>query len=480
MPSTEGSPAPFDLVIIGSGPAGQQAAIEAARHGRRVAIVEKQLQLGGVCLHTGTMPSKSLREAVLNLTGWSRRRVSRRWQAGSPEQFDMTELSWHIDQVIAKELAVIGRRMSHHGIALYYGCAHFLDDHRIAVDSSEGPCELVGQHILIASGTKARRPGDIPFCEGRVIDSDQLCAIAQLPKSMAILGSGVIALEYASILSLLGVTVHVIYRGSSVLSFLDGDMTDILVRHLTERGVLFHASTEPRSYDLSRPSGVELQLTDGSSLETDLVMVALGRSGATEELDLTAAGLSVDQRGLIPVDDSFATAVPHIYAAGDIIGQPATASTAKSEGISAAGFICGAGSAGTGAPLLPYGVYTVPEIGYVGQTEEALRHEGIPYHRGIARYNELAKGEIIGDELGLTKILFHRETEKVLGVHIIGSGATDLIQLGHAVMSLEGTVGYFTESVFNYPSLSEGYKVAAQNAALAYGTLGSKERRPSP
>lgn len=454
----------YDALIIGSGPAGQRAAIEMAWQGRKVAIVEKQELVGGVCLHTGTMPSKSLREAVLGLTGW-RLRCLYPARVELPEQeVTMDRLRQHIDRVISKELAVIQRQMASHGVELLYGEARFIGPQAVEITSHHGRREITSESFLIATGTMARRPDWVPFNGRTVIDSDQVCTIGELPHRMVLLGGGVVALEYAAIFGLLGVEVHVIHRGAEVLPYVDPDMMAILVPHLEAQGVTFHLGVEATAIEPGGPGRPAVLTSEGEAIGGDLIIVALGRTGTAGRLDLERAGVRPSHGGLLEVNDHYQTSAPHIYAAGDVIGQPATASTARAEAERAALHLLGR-LAPDGEPrLLPFGIYTIPEIAYVGPTEPELQAEGVPYFTGISRYREVAKGEIIGDEEGMLKLLFHRETGRLLGVHIIGTSATDLVQLGHAVITLEGTIDYFTGSVFNFPTLSECYAVAAHNA----------------
>jgi NAD(P) transhydrogenase len=454
----------FDLVVIGSGPAGQHAAVLAAMHGRRVAIIERQELVGGVCVHTGTMPSKALREAVLGLTGWQLRGLfpARREQPADP--VTMSDLRAHIDHVIAREIAAIERRMSRHGVEVLFGHARFVGTHAVEVESHRGRREATSTAFLIATGTTARRPAWVPFDDCRVIDSDQVCSMCDLPRRMVILGGGVIALEYASVFALLGIEVHVVNRGARVLGFIDHDLMEVLIPVLEKRGVVFHDGAGVKGVTANSGRSPTVSLESGESIETDVVIVALGRRGTAGDLGLDAVGVTPNEDGVLSVDGSFRTSAPHISAAGDVIGQPATASTARNEGVRAARHLLGLPAESGEPDLLPYGIYTVPEMSYVGSTERELESAGTPFRAGKARYREVAKGEIIGDETGLVKLLFHRGTERLLGVHIIGSAATDLVQLGHAVMTFSGTASYFRDAVFNYPSLSECYRIAALDA----------------
>jgi NAD(P) transhydrogenase len=457
----------YDLVILGSGPAGQRAAIEASRHGLKVAVVEKQQLVGGVCLHTGTMPSKALREAVVNLTGWRLRTLYPERGALEPGSIHMADLKEHIDRVIEKELGVIERTMARFKVDLFFGCAGFTGPHEVLISAPGGDRSLTSGSFLIATGTMALRPPDIPFNGRSVIDSDQLYTIASLPRSMVIIGGGVIALEYASVLALLGIRVCMVVRSREILSYMDGDVVAAFRRHLAGLGVDVRLGASVRAVETEGRPGPRVELDSGDVLECDMVMAAVGRIGTASALGLAAAGLEPDGRGLLSVDGRCRTAVPHILAAGDVAGGPGTASKARDQGRLAVRHLLGLPAGPEEPGLIPYGLYTVPEMAYVGRTEQELERDGTPFVRGTARFREVAKGEIIGDETGMLKLLFHRDTRLLLGVHMIGTAATEIVHVGHAVMAFRGTLDYFTSAVFNYPTLSECYKIAAFNAEMS-------------
>lgn len=467
MPTTSGG-YDYDLIVIGSGPAGQHAAIEAARHGRKAAVIEKQQLLGGVCLHTGTMPSKSFREAVLNLTGWRFKCVFPARECGLPASITMADVKEHIDAVIARELKVIETQLKRHGVDLLHGMAQFTSPHAVRVTPCNGEItDLTAAHFVIAAGTTAARPAQIPFDNATVIDSDQLYHAAALPRTIVIIGGGVIAVEYASVFATLGTRVHVVNRGETVLPYVDRDVMDVLLAHLRGLGVTFHDGTTVEAVERDNRSPVAV-LTSGERLACDMVMAASGRIGTAADLDLAKAGVEIAARGQLAVDGQLRTAVPHILAAGDITGPPATASNAKEQGRLAARALLGIPAEPEAPWRLPMGIYTIPEISYVGRGEAELGEAGIPFVRGVARFGEVARGEIIGDTLGLMKLLFHRDTRALLGVHCIGTSAAELVQIGHAALHFGAGIDYFLNAVFNYPTLAECYKIAAYDAEVKF------------
>jgi NAD(P) transhydrogenase len=462
----------YDLVILGSGPAGQRAAIEASRHGLRVAVVEKQQLVGGVCLHTGTMPSKALREAVVNLTGWRLRTLYPERERSGDSAIGMADLKQHIDRVIARELGVIERTMARFKVDLHYGCAEFTGPYAVRISGPGGEKDLTAESFLIATGTMALRPSDIPFNGQTVIDSDQLYTIPRLPRSILIIGGGVIALEYASVLALLGIRVCLVARGREILPYMDRDIVAAFGQHLGRLGVDMRLGAAIRVIEAEGRPGPRVELDSGDLLECDMVMAAVGRVGTAASLGLAAAGLEPDSRGLLTVDGRYRTAVPHILAAGDVTGRPGTASAARDQGRLAVRHLLDL-APGPGEPgLIPYGLYTVPEMAFVGRTEQELEAEGTPFFRGVASFREVAKGEIIGDETGMLKLLFHADTRRLMGVHLIGTAATEIVHVGHVVMSFGGKLDYFTSVVFNYPTLSECYKIAAFNAEMSTAGAG--------
>jgi NAD(P) transhydrogenase len=452
----------FRLVVIGSGPAGQQAALQAARRGWPVALVERRQVIGGVCLHVGTIPSKTLRAAVLHLTGWRLRAIYGHAYAVK-RQITMEDLLFRTHHVIDRELNVMQRTMDRHGVEVLQGEARFLDAHHVEVQGPAQRAVLRGDHVLVATGTTAYRPPNIAFDGETVIDSDEVLGMKALPRRMVILGAGVIGIEYASMFSTLDIEVTVISRSTSFFGFVDREITDALTYHLRQRGVTLRMGETVRSVGHQRGSAPTVVLESGKQLRPDLVMVASGRAGTAGQLDLAHAGVTPTDRGLLTVDEHFRTAVPHVYAAGDVIGFPSLASTAMEQGRRAACHMLGLPESPR-QDAFPYGIYSIPEVAYIGRTEEELTAAGVPYETGVARYRDVAKGEIYGDDIGMLKMLFHRESRALLGVHVIGMDATELIHIGQAVLLLGGGLDYFLDSVFNYPTLAECYKLAALDA----------------
>lgn len=460
----------FDLCVIGSGPAGQKAAIQAAKLGRSVCVIEKREVIGGASVNTGTIPSKALREAILRVIGR---------QSAMPRDVDLRaaraatfqSLMASAGQVIRAEMEIVHRHLLHNGVELIHGVASFSDPHTLEVHGAYAREMIRASHFLIATGTRPARPDDIPFNDRDIITSDELLHLPNLPRTLIVVGGGVIGTEYASMLSALGVRVTLIEGRTRILDFVDTEISEALQYHLRQGGMTLRLGEKVVKIDhIEPPPGmrtagtevVEAMLESGKVLRADCLLYAVGRQGNTEELNLAAAGLAADDRGRIPVNEFFQTAAAHIYAAGDVIGFPALASTSMEQGRMAACHMYGQNCKLPG-DLLPYGIYAVPEISMVGWTEERLTRDGIPYEAGIAQYREIARGQLLGDDIGMLKMLIHQESHAILGVHVIGTGATELIHIGQAVMSLRGTVEYFVDTVFNYPTLAECYKVAAMN-----------------
>jgi NAD(P) transhydrogenase len=452
-----------DFLVIGSGPAGQKAAIQAAKLGKKTVIVEKGTMMGGVTVHTGTIPSKTLREAVLYLSGWRQRSF---YGQGYRLKRDISieDLTQRLEHTTRHEIEVIRDQLHRNGVRVVDGIAAFLSPNQVRVTTPTG--EMVdydADKILIATGTKPNRPSGMSMDDGRVMDSDDLLRIQKLPRSMTVIGGGVIGIEYATIFNALDVRVSVVDGRREILSFLDPEIVSDLKFHLRDRGVVLRLGEEVESIDTSDPQTVVTRLASGKQLRSEIVLFAAGRTGNTTELGLANAGLTTDARGLLSVDDRLRTSQPHIYAAGDIVGFPSLASTSMEQGRLAA---CHAfGHLDASFPTtFPYGIYAVPEISMVGVTETELVEKGIPYETGTARFRETARGQIMGLERGILKILFGLEDRRVLGVHILGEGATELIHIGQAAVALGGTLEYFVDSIFNYPTLAEAYKVAALDA----------------
>jgi len=458
----------YDLVVIGSGPAGQKGAIAAAKMGKRVAVVDRKTSVGGVCLHTGTIPSKTLREAILYLTGFQQRSFYGRDYA-LKETVSIADLSFRVQTVLAREEEVVRAQLKRNGVTLVIGTARFTGPHALEIESPEGRQGLQAAHVLIACGTRPARDPKIPFDGARIIDTDQLGQMKTLPRSMIVVGAGVIGVEYASMFTALGLEITIIEQRPTMLDFVDREMVEALTYCMRERGTVFRLGEKVVSVRAEDGGHVLADLESGKQIKGDALLYSVGRQANGDKLGLEAAGLKPDERGRVVVDEHFRTTVPHIYAAGDVIGFPALASTSMAQGRLAATHMFG-GAAIHRPELLPYGIYTIPEISMVGKTEQELTAAKTPYEFGVARYNELAKGQMIGAELGLLKILFDPGTLKVLGVHIFGDHATELVHIGQAVLALGGTMEYFRDTVFNYPTLAEAYKVAGLDGLNKIGT----------
>ncbi len=458
-----------DLVVIGSGPAGQRAAVQAAKLGRTVAMVERRAMIGGVCVNTGTIPSKTLREAVVYLTGMSEREMygqSYRVKA----DITMEDLRERTNRVIAREVDVIRNQLQRNHVELLQGSARFVDEHVLSVDGDGGAARRVSAaHIIVAVGTQPAHPVTVDFDGLTIIDSDSLLSLERIPGSLVVVGAGVIGVEYASMLAALGTKVTIVEQRPRMLEFCDGEVVEALQHHLRDLGVVFRFGDTVTAVE--RPEGGSVtHLASGKRIAADAVFYAAGRQGATSDLDLGNAGLDADERGRISVGPDFRTAAGHIFAVGDVIGFPSLAATSSEQGRLAARHACGA-DVGATATLLPIGIYAIPEISFVGRTEEELSADGVPYETGISRYRELARGQIIGDSYGMLKLLVDPETRRLLGVHVFGTGATEIVHLGQAVIAFDGTVDYLVEAVFNYPTLAEAYKVAALDATNKISAL---------
>ncbi len=452
----------FDLLVIGSGPGGQKAAIAAAKLERRVAIVERRDMIGGVCLNTGTIPSKTLREAVLYLTG-----IDQRAMYGQSyrlkDEITIADLAARTSHVVGREMDVVRSQLTRNRVAILTGTASFADPHDVAVDDGGGRLRRVtAEKIVIATGTRPARPDSVEFDERTVIDSDGIVNLDKVPRSMVVAGAGVIGIEYASMFAALGTKVTVVEQRDRMLEFCDIEVVEALKYHLRDLLVTFRFGETVESVQ-ARPDGAIAMLRSGKKIPAETVMYSAGRQGMSDTLNLAAAGLAADDRGRIAVDEVYRTAVPHIYAVGDVIGFPALAATSMEQGRVAAHHACGEPLHVLGG-LQPIGIYSIPEISFIGRTEEQLTQASVPFEVGVARYRELARGQIIGDSYGVLKLLVSTDDHSLLGVHVFGTGATELIHIGQAVMGCQGTVDYLVDAVFNYPTLAEAYKVAALDA----------------
>lgn len=457
--------AEFDLVCIGSGPAGQRAAVQAAKLGKRVAVVEKRRLLGGVCLDSGTIPSKTFREAVTFFSGLGGR-FDRRPSVRPENRPTIQDLLKRVDEVVQREAEVVEDQLRRNEIELVRGKATFFDPNTVMVETEAGWRSISSEKFLIAVGTFPTPAPGVTTDGELIITSDGLCQLKRLPRNMAVVGGGVIGIEYASMFAALGIEVTVVEKRERPLEFVDWEIIDELIHQMRNRNVTFRLGEAVERLEISEgpPRRAVMQLASGKRIVSDLVLFSVGRIGATDQLNLEVAGLKADERGRIKVDAQFRTVAPHIYAAGDVIGYPSLAATSSEQGRLAACHAFGV-QAGPMADHFPIGIYSIPEISMVGATEQELTEKKVPYETGVARYREIARGQILGDDTGLFKMLFHREDQRLLGVHAIGTGATELIHIGQAVLGLGGGLDYFIRTVFNYPTLAECYKVAAFNAA---------------
>jgi NAD(P) transhydrogenase len=453
----------YDLICIGSGPAGQRGAVQAAKLGRRVAVVERQSTVGGICVATGTIPSKTFREAVLNIAAATRTDGAAHRTTVRPTAEDLLA---RVDEVVNRECSVIAHQLTRNGVDILAGEASFVDPHRLRVVGPAGAREVTTANVLIATGTKAVPPVHTTSDGACAITSDDIGALQRLPRSLAVVGAGVIGIAYASMFATLGVEVTVVDRRDRPLEFIDAEIVDELIHQMRKRNVSFRFGEAVERVETSdtTPRRAVLYLESGKRIVSDMALFSVGRIGATEELALDRCGVAVDDRGRIAVDADYRTNVPHIFAAGDVIGYPSLAATSSEQGRLAACHALGIPAAPMPAHF-PIGIYAIPEISMVGSTENALTKARVPYEVGIARYREIARGQILGDDSGFFKMLFHRDDRRLLGVHIIGTGATELLHIGQAVLGLGGGLDYFLTTVFNYPTLAECYKVAALNAA---------------
>jgi NAD(P) transhydrogenase len=454
----------YDLIVIGSGPAGRRAAVQAAKLKKSVLVIEKGRRVGGVCVHTGTIPSKTLRETVLNLSGW-RERGFYGAAHRNKENITAEDLRQRLHITLNHEVEVLEHQFARNKVDWITGEASFIDPHTIEITGERGDVRHArGERIIIAVGTTPHRPAGIPFDGETVVDADEILELKRLPRSLAVIGASVIGIEYATIFSALDVKVTVIEPGPSLLSFVDRELVDEFMHDLRDRGVSLRFQSKATGLDVVGPESCIVHLDDQRQIAADMVLFAAGRKGSTDMLKLAAAGLAADERGRIAVDKTtFRTPVAHIYAVGDVIGFPSLASTSMEQGRIAA---CHAFNETAHAPpeFFPYGIYSVPEISTVGMTEEQVRDKRIPYETGIARFRETSRGHIMGINSGLMKLIFALDTRRLLGAHIVGEGATELIHIGQAVLNLGGGLDYFVENTFNYPTLAEAYKIAALDA----------------
>ena len=452
----------YDLLVIGSGPGGRRAAIQAAKLGKSVLIVERGRRIGGVSVHTGTIPSKTLRETVLNLSGWREREFYGRGYRAR-ENISAADLLERLTKTLDQEVETLEHQFNRNQVDTVCGEAQFVDQHTLAVTGEEGDVtEYSGDFILIATGTQPYRPKHIPFDNDRVVDSDEILDLKRIPRSLTVIGAGVIGVEYATIFSALDVSVTLVEPRPTIVDFVDREITEDLIHQMRDRGMTLRLGETVTGVEVVNGRCRTL-LKSKRIVHSDMVLYTAGRSGATSNLQLENCDLTTDDRGKLTVNDKFQTAVPHIYAVGDVIGFPSLASTSMEQGRLAS---CNAfGEVAHSAPeFFPYGIYSVPEISTVGMSEQEVRDREIPYECGIARLRETSRGQIMGLNHGILKAIFSLKTRRLLGVHIVGEGATELIHIGQAVLAHHGTLEYFIENAFNYPTLAEAYKIAALDA----------------
>ncbi len=452
----------YDLIVIGSGPAGQRAAVAAAKMGKRVAVVEARQMVGGVCINTGTIPSKTMREAVLHLSGYNYRSVYG-VNYRVKERITMADLAFRVQAVIKTEVDVTEAQLSRNGIDVVHGIASFIDPHHVRVEGVQTDATLEGDRIIIAVGTKPAVSDKVPVNGKTIVNSDQILGLECLPRTLVVVGGGVVGVEYACMFAVLGVRVTLIEKRNRLLEFADQEIIEALSYHLRDMRVTMRLGEEVESVEEPAPGTVVANLESKKKVSGDALLYAVGRQGNVEDLNLAAAGLEADKRGRIAVNENYQTKVEHIYAAGDVVGFPSLASVSMEQGRVAASHAFNDHAASSNPSFYPYGIYTIPEISFIGKTEEQLTGEDVPYEVGMAYYREVARGQIRGDTTGRLKLIFHRDTLKLLGVHIIGEEASELVHIGQAVMTLDGTMNYFIDTVFNYPTLAECYKVAAFN-----------------
>ena len=454
----------YELLVIGSGPAGQKAAIQAAKVRRRAAIVERRKAVGGASVNTGTIPSKTIREAILYLTGLNQRGIYGQ-SYRLKDEISIQDIAVRTRQVVERERDVIRDQLVRNHVAMLDGEARFFDPHTLVIVGRDGSEQQVtAERIVIASGSEPDHPPGVEFNGKTILDSDDVVLrLEQIPDTLLVVGAGVIGIEFASMFAALGTRVTVVDARGDLLDFCDHEVVEALQYHLRDLNVVFRFG-ETVTAVRETPLGTLTTLASGKQIPADVVFYSAGRMGASAALALDAAGLESDERGRIEVDERFRTAVPHIYAVGDVIGFPSLSSTSAEQGRLASCDAFGI-EAHSMSALLPFGIYSIPEISFVGRTEQELTGEAVPYEVGIAHYRELARGQILGDDHGLVKLIVSPGDGKLLGVHAFGAGATEVVHIGQAVMGLGGTIEYLIDTVFNYPTLAEAYKVAALDAA---------------
>ncbi len=449
----------YDLVVVGSGPAGQKAAICAAKLRKHVAITDRHGMIGGASLHTGTIPSKTMREAILYLSGFSQRTFYGKGYSVK-EKISASDLAFRVQAVVKREIEVVRAQLKRNDVETLDGAAQFIDPHTIEVTAQTGAQRVTADHVLVACGTRPAHSDKIPLDGQRICDSDQLLGVTVIPRELIVVGAGVIGLEYASMLTALNVKVTLIDQRPDPLGFVDSEILDTLYFHMRRNGAVLRFGEKVVSVEKDDRDRVVAVLESGKRVHGDGLLYTIGRQGNGDFLNIRAAGIEADERGKIFVNDTFQTNVPHIYAAGDVIGFPSLASSSMEQGRLASCHMFGIACIAR-PDLFPYGIYTIPEISMVGKTEQQLTEAKIPYEIGVAKYEELARAQMIGDDTGLLKLIFDPQTRRLLGVHVIGERAAEILHIGQAILTMGGSIEYFRDTVFNYPTLAEAYKVAA-------------------
>jgi len=454
----------LDLLVLGSGPSGQKAAIQAAKLGKRVAVVERRAKLGGNSIHTGTIPSKTLREAVLDELA---RRPLDIPDPMHPEDRERETLEFLLDRaarVTGSESRVVREQFRRNNVGVLFGTGEFADEHTIRITEDGTTKSVTAEKIVIAVGTTPARPEGVEFDDETIIDSDGLLRLEKrLPRTMTVVGGGIIGVEYASMFGALGTKVTVVDKRPRLLPFLDVEIAEAFTYLLRRRNVTFRLNEGVAAVRRPDEGNAVIELESGKHIVTETVLYATGRQGSTSSIGLERVGITADKRGRVEVDDEYRTKLPHVFAVGDVAGPPGLAATAMEQGRLAA--LYAFDRPATLLPdLVPTGVYAIPEIGMVGRTEEQLTEEAVPYVTGVARWSELARGLMSGDEDGMLKLLVSTQERAVLGVHVLGTGGTDLVHIGQAVMDREAGVDFLVSAVFNYPTFAESYKVAALDA----------------
>lgn len=453
----------FDIIIIGSGPAGKTAAIQSAKLGRKVAVIDGMPQVGGVCVHTGTIPSKTLRETVLNLTGWRERGFYGRAYRAKAD-IKAADLMQRLNMTLQSEVDILEDHLLRNGVEIFCGQGSFLSAHEVEVKTMLGDSvSLRAERIIIAVGTRTFRPDYVPFNGKTVIDSDEVTRMTQLPRSLTVVGAGVVGVEYATIFSTLDINVTLVEPRDTMLDFIDSEVLMHFRHDIVDAGIRLQFGQKVSKVVCRANGSCVVHLQSNRAIASDMVLFAAGRVGATENLNLDKVGIEVDHRGRLKVNQHFQTNTPSIYAVGDVIGFPSLASTSLEQGRAAALHALGMQTHPM-PEFFPYGIYAVPEMSSVGMTEEEVIRRKIGYEVGIVPLPETSRGKVMGLQSGLMKLIFSTKSRRLLGAHIVGEGATELIHIGQAVLTLKGTLDYFLENAFNYPTLAEAYKVASLHA----------------